>query len=148
MKVIKAAIPVDLPLTQAQLDQAIERGEARSESGLQVSTLSYQAACLCFGFADGTSIHLPVENYPELALLSEVQLQQLYLGFSATALCHDELDLQVSIVGLLSASAPLMKLATQLAASRNGRQSSAAKAQAARLNGKKGGRPRKVQVSV
>jgi len=36
-----------------------------------------------------------------------------------------------------------MDLATSLVASRNGRKSSAAKAAAARANGKKGGRPRK-----
>ncbi|AXK53957.1 DUF2442 domain-containing protein [Pseudomonas protegens] len=146
MKVVKAAVPVDVPLTQEQLDQAVERGEARHDAGLQVSTLSYAAGCLCLGFADGSSIHLPVDNYPELAALSDTQLQQLQLGFSATAVCHEALDLQVSMVGLLSASEPLMKLATQLVASRNGRQSSAAKARAARLNGKKGGRPRKVEV--
>ena len=146
MNVIKAAVPVDVPLTQALLDQAIERGEARHETGLQVSTLSYEAGCLCLGLADGSSIHLPVENYPELAALSDSQLQQLQLGFSATAVCHEAVDLQVSIVGLLAASQSLMKLATQLVASRNGRQSSEAKARAARLNGKKGGRPRKVEV--
>ena len=129
-----------------QLDHAVVRGEARHDAGLQVSTLSYAAGCLCLGFADGSSIHLPVENYPELAALSDTHLQQLQLGFSATAVCHEAVDLQLSIVGLLSASEPLMKLATQLVASRNGRQSSAAKARAARLNGKKGGRPRKVEV--
>ncbi|HJR31590.1 MAG TPA: hypothetical protein VJ889_22980, partial [Pseudomonas sp.] len=64
------------------------------------------------------------------------------------ALFHEDKDLQVSIAGLISASKPLMDMAASVIASRNGRQSSAAKAEAARANGKKGGRPRKVDVSL
>jgi hypothetical protein len=39
-------------------------------------------------------------------------------------------------------------MAASVVASRNGRQSSAAKAEAARANGRKGGRPRKVEVAL
>jgi hypothetical protein len=106
--------------------------------------LSYQAPCLHLGFEDGSAILLPVSNYPELAGLSEADLLGLELGFSGTALCHKDLDLHLAIARLIAASQSLMELAGVLSASRNGRQSSAAKAQAARLNGKKGGRPRKV----
>ena len=41
-----------------------------------------------------------------------------------------------------------MDMAASLVASRNGRQSSTAKAEAARANGKKGGRPRKVDAAL
>lgn len=54
----------------------------------------------------------------------------------------------MSIAGMISASKPLMDMAASVIASRNGRQSSAAKAEAARANGRKGGRPRKPDVPV
>ena len=41
-----------------------------------------------------------------------------------------------------------MKMAASVVASRNGRQSSAAKSEAARANGKKGGRPRKADHRI
>lgn len=71
----------------------------------------------------------------------------LKVGFSGTALCHEGKDLQVSIAGMISASKPLMDMAASVIASRNGRQSSAAKAEAARANGRKGGRPRKPEIT-
>ena len=70
------------------------------------------------------------------------------VGFAGAAICHEARDLQVSIAGLISASKPLMDMAAVVIASRNGRRSSEAKAQAARANGRKGGRPRKVDVAL
>ncbi|MGE7958960.1 DUF2442 domain-containing protein [Pseudomonas sp. NPDC089530] len=146
MKIIKAKAPTVEALTEAALEQAIVRGESRCRSGLQAATLSYQEPCLAIGFADGTAILLPVQHYPEFEDFSPEELHQLELGFAGTAICHEGRDLQVSIAGLISASQPLMDMAAQVVASRNGSRSSEAKAQAARLNGKKGGRPRKVQA--
>jgi hypothetical protein len=69
---------------------------------------------------------------------------RLELGFGGSALCLDSHDLHVSIASLVSASEPLMELASTVIATRNGRSKSDAKAQAARENGQKGGRPRKL----
>ncbi|MCK9797275.1 DUF2442 domain-containing protein [Pseudomonas sp. MAFF 302030] len=101
--------------------------------------LSYQAPCLHLGFEDGSAILLPVSNYPELAGLSEADLLGLELGFSGTALCHKDLDLHLAIARLI-----LDGTGWGIERFPYGRQSSSAKAQAARLNGKNGGRPRKV----
>jgi hypothetical protein len=68
----------------------------------------------------------------------------LQLGVGGTAICLDERDLHISIVGLVAASDSLLALATAVTASRNGSRSSAAKAKASRENGSKGGRPRKL----
>ena len=46
------------------------------------------------------------------------------------------------IAGMVSASQPLMDMAASLIAARNGGKSSSVKADAARANGQKGGRPR------
>lgn len=146
MKTIKANVLHDEPLTDALLDQAIERGRSRRRGGLHATTVAYQAPCLSIGFEDGSAILLPVSNYPEFDGFTAADLVELEIGFAGTAVCHARLDLQVSIAGLVSASQPLMAMAAVVVAARNGSQSSAAKAQAARLNGKKGGRPRKVDA--
>ena len=134
----------DEPVTQEALAQAMERGRQRAGQGVHAAAVQYspELASLLFRFADHTAIALPVGNYPELAALSQTELQALRLGFGGSALCLETRDLHVSIAGLVSASEPLMDLAASLVAARNGRRTSAAKAAAARSNGGKGGRPR------
>jgi hypothetical protein len=87
-----------------------------------------------------------VKHYPEFDGFEAEDYADLKVGLCGTALFHEEKDLHVSIAGMISASKPLMNMAASVVSSRNGRQSSAAKAEAARANGKKGGRPRKVEV--
>ncbi|MOA44968.1 hypothetical protein D3C78_1673150 [compost metagenome] len=96
------------------------------------------------GFEDGSAVLLPLEHYPEFGDFVAADFEDLRVGFAGTALCHEGKDLHLSIAGMIQASKPLMDLAASVIASRNGRQSSLAKAQAARANGRKGGRPRKV----
>lgn len=146
MKTIKAKLQVDRPVTEEVLDEAIERGQLRHKSGLQVTAVTFQDACLTIRFEDGTGVLLPVKLFPEFDGFEAEDFAGLTVGLSGTALCNEEKDLHVSIAGMISASKPLMNMAASVISSRNGRQSSAAKAEAARANGKKGGRPRKVEV--
>jgi hypothetical protein len=146
MKTVKAKVQVDRPVTEARLDRAIERGKSRPNSGLQATAVTYEAPCLAVSFKDGSGILLPVGNYPEFEGFEIEDFAGLEVGFTGSAICHEGKDLHISIAGLISASEPLMAMAASVIASHNGRQSSAAKAEAARVNGKKGGRPRKVDV--
>lgn len=146
MKTIKAKLQVDRPVTEDVLDEAIERGQLRHKSGIQATGVTFQDTRLTVSFEDGTGVVLPVKLFPEFDAFEAEDFVGLTVGFSGTALCHEEKDLHVSIAGLISASKPLMNMAASVISSRNGRQSSAAKAEAARANGKKGGRPRKVEV--
>lgn len=143
MKTIQAKDPVDRPLTAAALDEAIERGRV-NRSGVNASRVSVEGQLLAIGFEDGSAVVLPLKHYPEFGDFAEADFQDLQVGFAGTALCHEGKDLHLSIAGMIQASKPLMDLAASVIASRNGRQSSLAKAQAARANGRKGGRPRKV----
>ncbi len=144
MTTIKASTRFDDPTTQEILDLAIERGRKRASFGVRATAVQYvpQLGSLLFSFLDHSAVALPVSNYPELAALSESDLQALSLGFGGSALCLDARDLHVSIAGLVSASQPLMDMATSLVAVRNGRKSSITKSAAARENGRKGGRPK------
>ncbi|MBV7491732.1 MULTISPECIES: DUF2442 domain-containing protein [Pseudomonas] len=146
MKTIKAKVQADNPVTESSLDKAIERGELRRKNSLQATAVTYLPPCLAVSFEDGSGVLLPVANYPEFDDFEGEELASLTVGYAGTALCHEGKDLHVSIAGLISASKPLMAMAASVVASRNGRQSSAAKSEAARANGKKGGRPRKVDV--
>lgn len=146
MKTIKAKVQADNPVTESSLDNAIERGELRRRNSLQATAVTYLPPCLAVSFEDGSGVLLPVANYPEFDDFEGEEFASLTVGYAGTALCHEGKDLHVSIAGMISASKPLMAMAASVVASRNGRQSSAAKSEAARANGRKGGRPRKVDV--
>ncbi|AKV04975.1 MULTISPECIES: DUF2442 domain-containing protein [Pseudomonas] len=148
MKTIEAGILADRPVSEAVLDEAVRRGQVRHKSGLQATAVTFLEPCLAVSFIDGSGVLLPVEHYPEFDSFEVEDFADLKVGFSGTALCHEGKDLHVSIAGMISASKPLMDMAASVIASRNGRQSSAAKAEAARANGRKGGRPRKPDVPV
>ncbi|WP_085726091.1 DUF2442 domain-containing protein [Pseudomonas sp. R37(2017)] len=146
MKTIKARVQADSPVTESSLDKAIERGESRRKNSLQATAVTFLPPCLAVSFEDGSGVLLPVANYPEFGDFEVEDYASLTVGYAGTALCHEGKDLHVSIAGMISASKPLMAMAASVVASRNGRQSSAAKSEAARANGRKGGRPRKVDV--
>ncbi|WP_137804321.1 DUF2442 domain-containing protein [Pseudomonas sp. G(2018)] len=146
MKTVKVKVQSDTPVTESRLDEAIRRGQLPRNNSLHATAVNFIAPCLAVSFEDGCGVLLPVANYPEFDDFEVEDFAGLSVGFAGTALCHEGKDLHVSIAGMISASKPLMTMAASVIASRNGRQSSAAKAEAARANGKKGGRPRKADM--
>jgi hypothetical protein len=146
MKTVKAKEYYDEPVTEEVLVRAVVEGRKRRGTTLHAKNVRYlpEFKALAVSFADKAAILLPVKKYAELAQLSLAELERIKVGFGGSALCLDERDLHVSIAGLVSASKPLMELASTVIAARNGSRSSAAKALAARENGQKGGRPRKL----
>jgi hypothetical protein len=147
MKIIKVKPSVPRPMTEDMLDAAIKRGETRQASSLQAVSVSFEKPSLVIRFDDGSGVLLPVDQYPEFDGFEAGDYEGVTVGFAGTALCHEGKDLDVSIAGMISASPSLMRMAASVVASRNGRQSSAAKSEAARANGKKGGRPRKTDIA-
>ncbi len=143
MKIVKAKAVPYKPLTEADVEKAIARGRKTRHLYARASSVRYEDNCISIGFSDGSRVVLPVAGLPEFEGFSLEDFAQLEVGFGGKALCCEAQDLDVSVTGLIATSKPLMDLATSLVASRNGRKSSAAKAAAARANGKKGGRPRK-----
>ncbi|WP_460066083.1 DUF2442 domain-containing protein [Pseudomonas sp. S2_H08] len=144
MKVIKAKPSARRPLTEEMIDVAIEQGQARRTNSLQAVSVTFEKPSLIIRFEDGSGVLLLVDRYREFDGFNAADYESLTVGFAGTALCHEGKDLDVSISGMISASPSLLAMAASAVASRNGRQSSAAKSAAARANGKKGGRPRKV----
>ena len=142
-QIVKAKAVPYKPLTEADVEKAIARGRKTRHLYARASSVRYEDNCISIGFSDGSRVVLPVAGLPEFEGFSLEDFAQLEVGFGGKALCCEAQDLDVSVTGLIATSKPLMDLATSLVASRNGRKSSAAKAAAARANGKKGGRPRK-----
>lgn len=143
MKILNAKVGPDVPLTKADISKAVVRGRKAGRLQVNASSVRYEDHCIGIGFSDGTRVMLPVANYPEFEGFSAEDFQQLEVRFAGSAVCCEARDVRVSITGMIAASQPLMDMAVSLVASRNGRKSSAAKSEAARANGKKGGRPPK-----
>ena len=148
MNTIAAKDRFDEPVTEDVLRRATKRGQQRRALALHASAVTYVAdsQMLDVRFADESAVVLPIKNYPELAQLSPTELASLTLGYAGSAQCLDDRDLHISIAGLVSASAPLMAMASVVVASRNGSRRSESKSIAARQNGQKGGRPRKTSA--
>jgi hypothetical protein len=144
MTTVKASNRFDEPVTQEVLSQAMDRGRKRRHEGVHATAVQYVPLLesLLVSFADHSAVALPIRNYPEFATLDAAELKALTLGFGGTSLCLEARDLHVSIAGLVLASKPLMDMVVTLNATRNGQRSSTAKTQAARTNGRKGGRPK------
>lgn len=146
MKTIPAKSDLDEVITGAVLKRAILAGQKRRLTGVHAKKIAYlvDTKSLMIEFADRSALLLPIKNYPEFSKRSEKVLCRLKLGAAGSAIYDDASDLHISIAGLVGASESLSSLAATVVASRNGQQTSQAKAIAARENGKKGGRPRTV----
>jgi len=146
MKVVNSARSVDQPVTDKSMMQAVARGRRQEKRQVLASAVQYfhPSELLIITLADQSAVALPIQRYPELNSLSQAERMRLKLGLGGLAVCLDETDLHISIVGLVAASESMTELAVAVAASRNGRRSSAAKAKTSRENGMNGGRPRKL----
>jgi hypothetical protein len=139
---IKAQVFEDVPVTEDSMRRAVATRQSRTPQAVSVQFLPSRQSLL-IAFADQSAIALPIAKFPELEALDPAELDRLAIGFGGQALCLEEKDMHMSIQGMLSASDALMGLAASMVAASNGRRISAAKSEAARANGRKGGRPRK-----
>ena len=93
--------------------------------------------------SSGVLFAFPVASVPALRRAAPIELAQVALNASGSVLSWEALDVDVSVAGLLLAAVDPAERVRHLAALA-GRATSPAKAAAARENGAKGGRPRKV----
>jgi|APAra7269097635_1048570.scaffolds.fasta_scaffold02142_5 hypothetical protein len=140
---IKARVYEDSPVTEDSMRRAAAMRQSRTPKAVSVQFLPSRQSLL-IGFLDQSAIALPVAKFPELDALDPAELDRLTISFGGQALCLEERDMHISIQGMIAASEALMGLAASMVAANNGRRVSAAKAEAARANGRRGGRPRKL----
>jgi hypothetical protein len=133
-------------LTEAEIFQKIPAARAREEedrqAGLRAAKAFYDPIdeLLMIETTLGFRWGIPKGRIPALSKASPQELIQLTLSPSGDGLHWEELDVQLSVPGLLVDALGAGTLAKELAR-RGGQSTSDAKAEAARRNGAKGGRP-------
>lgn len=131
--------------TDDEIDEQIERGKSLYDVYVKdkpVATgfkFDAKTRVLSIRTQDSTRIDFPVTRIKELQNASEKDIRSGYITKSGDAIHWDELDAHYTIAGR-AANIFGTKEWSELAKI-GGSKTSLAKAQAARLNGKKGGRP-------
>jgi hypothetical protein len=115
---------------------------ADEEKMLSLRSVSYDARvdALRLTLSSGVRLSIPRSQIPPLAKANSEKLAALYPGNGGATISQDELDVDVSIPGLLDRI--FGRTIRGYLGRRAGKVSTLAKARAARKNGRKGGRPR------
>lgn len=128
-------------LTNTQINAALERGRAARANEPRAAAAHYdwQLGRVVVELTNGCTFAFPPRLAPELNDANEEQLAQVELLGTGSGLHWEALDADLSIPGLLAGL-----FGTRAHGARHaGQATSSAKAAAARVNGAKGGRPRK-----
>jgi hypothetical protein len=131
----------------AQIPAAIGRAKRAQRSEPHAATARYDARdrVLYVGLTNGSGFSIPVTRIPGLNTASDRDLSTVEIGPSGVGVRWSTLDADLSVAGLAQLILGAQTL-LRVAGSAGGSARSAAKADAARRNGLKGGRPRRAVV--
>lgn len=90
-------------------------------------------------------VRVPLGKLREFDGASPAELRAVYAGSGGAAISQDDLDIDISVIGLLDDL--FGKEIRAEFGRKSGMRTSALKAQAARRNGRKGGRPKKKRAA-
>ena len=136
-------------LTDAEILQQIPQARAAERAsrkrGHRARAVHYDRANgrIVVELSSGVLFAFPVTSVPALRRAAPSELARVALSAAGSALSWDALNVDVSVAGLLLAAVDPAERVRHLA-TLAGRTTSPAKAAAARANGAKGGRPRKI----
>jgi hypothetical protein len=130
--------------TQAEIRAAQKRGVERARIEPRADRVSYDAKSrlIMLDLRGGAVLGLPISAIRELAGAKPIQLKTIRAGFDGESITLEDLDVDISIPGLLRDLVGMTSAATLLGR-KGGSAKSEAKTAAVRENGKHGGRPRK-----
>jgi len=128
----------------AQISTARAREKRERRQGRRASSARYDRATrrIELELTNGIHFAFPVEAIPSLAAASDDELADVRLDAAGSGLIWDAIDVDLSVPGLILSAVEPGERRRHLAGMA-GQARSHAKAQAARANGRKGGRPRK-----
>jgi Protein of unknown function (DUF2442) len=131
----------------AQIPKARAREHVARRLGHRARTARFDRANgrVVVELSSGILFAFPVTRIPALRRVAPTQLAGVRVSGSGSTLSWESLDVDLSVAGLLLSAVDPTERARHLA-SLAGRATSAAKAAAARANGRRGGRPRKAAV--
>lgn len=123
----------------AQLPAARRRAARERQDGLRASSVRYdrRTGRIVLELTNGFSCGVPVAALTHIAKATPAQLATVSLSPEGGALRVGALDADYSVAGLVSS------MTARELGRRGGRARSAAKVRASRINGAKGGRPRR-----
>jgi hypothetical protein len=132
-------------LTDAAIDAAIARGKASREVEPRASSVHYDRKhrSIIVKFTNGCLFSFPAHLAQGLDKATDEQLASVEILGKGSGLHWETLDTDLSIPGLVNNVFGTRKYMARL----GGRSKSPAKSAAARANGLKGGRPRKVALA-
>jgi hypothetical protein len=134
--------------TDAEIDQAIERAKAVRRGPL-VTAVEYRPGpdLLILRLNDGSRRAIPREDLQGLQPATKKQIARVEIVGGGTGLHWPDLDADLYVPGLLRGIYGTKKWMAQIGR-RGGVVTSSAKKRAARVNGLKGGRPRRKEVAA
>lgn len=138
-------------ISDAEILAQLPAAEARARRSLR--TMPHAAAAryerqkrvLRVELTNGSSFSLPVSMVPELSKATDAALAEVEVGAAGLGLHWERLDVDLSVAGLARLVLGTRTL-LQAAGAAGGLSRSSAKAEAARVNGRKGGRPSAVRA--
>jgi hypothetical protein len=142
------------PSTDEEIEAGRREGAAQAQNGPRAQAIAYFPATGRFRLElkSGTVLEFSREAVPELDAATDAQLADgLGVSVSGGAIVCRAIDMDIAVEGLVLdlAMGKAWRLGLkQWYASQMGRTKSDAKAEAARANGKKGGRPRRTTAKV
>lgn len=142
---------VDHRLTDAEIQRQIpaarRREQAARSQGHRARTARFDRSTgrVVVDLTSGILFAFPVNRIPALRRATTAALADVTVSGSGSVLHWEAVDVDLSVAGLLLSAVEPRERARHLA-SLAGRATSTAKAAAARANGRRGGRPRKVAV--
>lgn len=132
----------------AQIPAARAREQAARRRGHRARSARYDRASgrVVLELSSGILFAFPVSRIPALRRAAPARLAEVAVSGSGSTLSWERLNVDLSVAGLLLSAVDPAERVRHLA-SLAGRASSPAKAAAARENGRRGGRPRKVAAA-
>lgn len=132
----------------AQIPEARARALRAQTREPHAATAGYDpATCrLCIGLTNGAEFSVAVALVPELRQATDAELRTVEVGPAGVGVHWPMLDIDLSVTGLARLVFGV-RVVHRAAGAAAGRVRSPVKAEAARKNGARGGRPRKVPVT-
>jgi len=136
-----------MSLTEHEFALAKARMQARRAAGHALcARYDARACCLVIGLNNGVQMSVPVSLIQGLERATPAQLADIVISPSGLGLFWPCLDVDVYLPALLQGVLGTQSWMARQLGARGGAARSPAKALAARENGRKGGRPRKVAM--
>ncbi|WP_434479936.1 DUF2442 domain-containing protein [Gemmatimonas sp.] len=128
----------------AQLPAARERAEKLRQTALRAARVRYSTAMqqLMLTLGNATEVRIPIRAVAALRGTTPRERADVHVSPSGSAIRWERLDVDLSVPALLEIALGRSTVNAMFGTA-GGRSTSERKAQAARLNGAKGGRPRR-----